>query len=204
MNALRYIHRVWVGFHVLKIIGENSGINKTEGFFSFLFWATWRKLKFFIHRHRNKVVSQYWCKYSAVVYLLPFQNRGYKQSKCEFLNLPFESKTVISAMTFTDIPIIPIMSDSPLKEAFACCKGNIFVEEAGEQQMQHGRSDGNRTDTCVKLSSRYRWSILVFITWPVSFYQQSWIGMTEQYPATLPVNHGIADTSTTAILGVWE
>lgn len=56
-------------------------------------------------------------------------------------------------MTFTGIPI---MSDSPLKEAFACCKGIVFVEEAGEQQMQHGRRDRNRTDLCVKLPSRYK------------------------------------------------
>lgn len=83
-----------------------------------------------------------------MVYLLPFQNRDYKQSKCKFLNHLFESKTFISAMTSTDIPIIPIMLDSALKEAFACCKGIVFIKEASKQQLQHGRKDVNRTDVC--------------------------------------------------------
>lgn len=80
-----------------------------------------------------------------MIYLFPFQNRDYKQSKCEFLNFPFDSKTFISAMTSTDIPI---MLDSPLKEVFACCKGIVFIKEAGEQQLQHGRRDVNRTAVC--------------------------------------------------------
>lgn len=83
-----------------------------------------------------------------MVYLFPFQNRDYKQSKCEFLNLPFESKTFISAMTSTDIPVIPIILDSALKEAFACCKGIVFIKEAGKQELQHGRRYVKRTDVC--------------------------------------------------------
>lgn len=149
MNALRYIHRVWIGFHILKIIEENSGINKMKDLFIFILCNIEEKTaEFFIHRHRNKAVSQYWCKYSAVGYLFPFQNRDYKQSKCEFLNLLFESKTFISAMISTDIPVIPVMIDSPFKEAFACCKGIEFIKETGKQQLQHGKRDVNRTDIC--------------------------------------------------------
>lgn len=80
-----------------------------------------------------------------MVYLFSFQNRDYKQSKCEFLNLPFDSKTFISAVTSTDSPI---MLDSPLKEAFACCKGIVFIQEAGMQQLQYGRRDVNRAAVC--------------------------------------------------------
>lgn len=148
LSALRYIHRVWIGFHILKIIEENSGINKMKGFFHFYSEQHWGEYwNFFIHRHRNKVVSQYWCKFSAVVYLFTFQNRDYKQQVWIF-KPPFWIKTFISAMTSIDIPIIPTMLDSALKEAFACCKGIVFIKEAGEQQLQHGRSDVNRIDVC--------------------------------------------------------
>lgn len=76
-----------------------------------------------------------------MVYLFPFQNRDYKQSKCEYLNLLSESKTFKPS---TDIPIIV---DSPF-EAFACCKEIVFIKEAGEQQLQRGRRDVSRTDVC--------------------------------------------------------